>query len=606
MKLLFKMTSAALLSVLLIACGGSDDDRTGNILDELKDDGRFDTLVLAIETANLEETLENTDNEFTLFAPTDAAFAAVDSDTLDSLLSDPDELSDLLLYHVLSGEVDSSGVISAVGTTVTTANNQSIAVSMANGQVFANLSLAVEVDIDASNGVIHAIDAVLQRPAPVPDERDDNIIEVATAAGSFSTLLTALDEAELTSVLEGDGNFTVFAPTDAAFDAIGENLLTAILQDADALEAILLQHVLPEEVDFLTALTLNGGQATAQNDATLDIAFDVRNDVRVLTVGGSAVIMKDIYASNGVVHVIDQVIVGDVNLPAPVMTITDIVRADPDNFSTLLTALEATGLDTVLANPEGEVTVFAPTNAAFDKLGADTINALLADTDQLEDILRYHVFGEVLLASDAIALAQSDNQTLDTFSGRLVALSLSGEVLYANLSQVTTSNVMAQNGVVHVIDTVLIPAEDRGEPTLTIAEVASADPQFTQLVSLLSQVGLDTALADADATFTVFAPTNAAFDKIPAQTLSDLAADADALTLVLQQHVIAGAEVDSVTAFTFNGEEAETLAGMGNEIDIDIVEGALVVEGATVTTFDIYTTNGIIHVIDTVITETLE
>jgi hypothetical protein len=114
-----------------------------------------------------------------------------------------------------------------------------------------------------------------------------------------------------------------------------------------------------------------------------------------------------------VIHVIDTVIVGDVELPSPPMSIVDTARA-AGNFTTLIAALEATGLDTVLADLNGSFTVFAPTDAAFSALGEDTINALLADTDALSDILLYHVIaGNEILADAAIAVAAGENSLVE-------------------------------------------------------------------------------------------------------------------------------------------------------------------------------------------------
>ena len=138
-------------------------------------------------------------------------------------------------------------------------------------------------------------------------------------------------------------------------------------------------------------------------------------------------------------------------------------------------------------------------------------------------------------------------------------------------------------------------------PTQNIVETAVSTEGFSTLVSALQSTGLDSVLADENETFTVFAPTDAAFDKIDQATLDTLLADTDALTDVLLQHVIQGAAVESTSAFTLKGGTATTAGGA--EVAIEIVDGKLVVGGAVVSTYDIYTTNGVIHVIDSVILE---
>jgi uncharacterized surface protein with fasciclin (FAS1) repeats len=151
---------------------------------------------------------------------------------------------------------------------------------------------------------------------------------------------------------------------------------------------------------------------------------------------------------------------------------------------------------------------------------------------------------------------------------------------------------------------VLLPPKTKGTPTDNIVETAIAAGNFTTLVTALQAAGLDATLANESETFTVFAPTDAAFALIPEATLNALIADTPALTQVLLQHVIIGAEVDSVTAFTLNGMQVDTASG--EDIAIAIVNGNLEVQGSIVSMFDIYTSNGVIHVIDAVITETLQ
>ncbi|ARN75152.1 fasciclin domain-containing protein [Oceanicoccus sagamiensis] len=280
------------------------------------------------------------------------------------------------------------------------------------------------------------------------------------------------------------------------------------------------------------------------------------------------------------------------------MSIVD-VAAEAGSFTTLVTALQATGLDSTLADPEGNFTVFAPSDAAFEKLGEETINNLLADTDTLADILLYHVI--VGATIDSTAAIESAGTTVEMANGDNVALSLSGSDLLVNFSTVTGLDIMADNGIIHVIDTVLIPPTESEEPVLNIAETATANGNFTTLLTALAVAGLDSALADESATYTVFAPTDAAFAALPDGTIAALLADIDALTAVLARHVISGAAVDSVTALSLNNTEVETL--LGENVSLQIIDGALMVNNAKIEIFDIVTTNGIIHVIDAVISE---
>ena len=188
-------------------------------------------------------------------------------------------------------------------------------------------------------------------------------------------------------------------------------------------------------------------------------------------------------------------------------TIVDVAVAN-GNFTTLVAALQATNLDTTLADTSSKFTVFAPTDDAFALLGQDTIDALLADTDKLSDILTYHVISGEVNSTTAIGLAGT---TVDMVNGDAIGLSLNGDNLLVNTATVVTADIQTDNGIIHVIDAVLLPPEDMAEPTANIVETAVAAGDFTTLVSVLQATNLDTVLADESATFTVFAPTDAAF-----------------------------------------------------------------------------------------------
>ena len=159
---------------------------------------------------------------------------------------------------------------------------------------------------------------------------------------------------------------------------------------------------------------------------------------------------------------------------------------------------------------------------------------------------------------------------------------------------------MASNGVIHVIDNVMLPPRSKGDVTTNIIDTAVAAGNFTFFVTALEMAGLVDALSDPDSNFTVFAPTNAAFHLLGDDALNALLADTEALTTLLTNHVIAGSTVDAVTAYSLNGTMLETLSG--NTVEVAIDDGSLLIQGAKVITSDIYTTNGIIHIIDRVIT----
>lgn len=426
--------------------------------------GTFNTLAAALEATNLVSVLSDEQREFTVFAPNDAAFAALGDDTVNALLADPDTLRDILLYHVLPDtRVDAATAISLAGNTLTTANEDDIALSLNDGDLFVNLSQVIATDITASNGVIHVIDSALIPPTDSVPDTQVSIVETAVAAGSFNTLVAALQATGLDSTLANtEDTFTVFAPTDEAFAKLGDDTINALLADPETLTDILLYHVLGGSVvNSTTAISLAGTSVTTSNGDS--VAVSVQGDE--LVINESIVIQADVQTSNGIIHAIDTVLLPPAAEPvetptastpalAETGTLLDVARA-AGNFTTLVAALEATGLDGAIGHPGDLYTVFAPTDEAFAALGQTTINALLDDPDTLRDILLYHVIaGTVVDANSAVGLVGT---SIEAGNGDRFMLSVQGEGLFINDSQIIATDIRGVNGVIHVIDAVLIP-----------------------------------------------------------------------------------------------------------------------------------------------------
>ena len=547
---------------------------TNTIVDVAVANGSFTTLVAALQATGLDATLADTSGTFTVFAPTDDAFALLGEDTINNLLADTDTLSDILTYHVIGAEVNAEAAVASAGTKVEMVNGDMVGLSLMGDSLLVNGVTVTATDIMTDNGIIHVIDAVLMPPAD-RGEPTMNIVEAAVGAGSFTTLVTALQATGLDAALANpDMSYTVFAPTDAAFAMIDADTMATLLANPDVLSSILLQHVVGAEVDSITAYTLSGQAAETLSGAMINIG--INSDTDMLTFGGANIVTKDIYTSNGVIHVIDAVVVGDVAIPEPAQSIVDVAVAN-GNFTILATALEAAGLVGTLSNLDAQFTVFAPTDAAFALLPAGTVESLLADPQALANILLYHVITDATIMADAaIGVAQSDNKKVTMANGQMAALSLGGSNLYVNTSHVGTADVMAANGVIHVIDTVMMPPAMMGEPTMSIVDVAVGDPNFSTLVAALTAADLVSTLADENANFTVFAPTNAAFNKIDSTVLSGLLGNTDALSKVLLQHVVPGT-IDSVSAYAANGAMVDTAAN--EDVSVKLVDFTMTTNG---------------------------
>tara|TARA_Y100000588_G_scaffold241881_1_gene255903 strand:- start:40263 stop:42095 length:1833 start_codon:yes stop_codon:yes gene_type:complete len=601
-----KLTLIAGLLALTTACNDDDDNDTAvveppeapitTVVDVAAASEDFETLTAALQATGLDATLSDTDSQFTVFAPTDDAFALLGQETIDALLEDPDTLSAILTYHVLDSRVSSSAAIDAAGSTIATVNGAALGLSLSGDELLVNTATVTTTDISANNGVIHVIDAVLTPPQSQPQQPTMNIIETAVASDDFTTLAAALEATNLVATLSDESQeFTVFAPTDAAFAALGQATIDTLLANPEVLKEILLQHVVSGSVDSITAFSLNGQQAQTVSGNQIDITIDGENDT--LKFGDATVTMTDIQTTNGIIQVLDTVVVGEVQVPAPAQSVVDVAVGN-GNFSTLVAALQTTGLDTTLADLEREFTVFAPTDAAFEQLDQATVDALFADAEALSDLLLYHVLPDATVQSDAaIAVANSEQPMITMANGDMATLSLQNDMLYIGNAQVTTANVAADNGVIHVIDSVLMPPSEQ-----SIVDVAVADGNFTTLVSALQEAGLEQTLADLEREFTVFAPTDAAFDKLDQATLDALLADPEALTNVLLYHVVADATVSSDAAIDIaNSDNPMVTMANGDMSTLSIQDGALYIDESVVSTADVASDNGVIHVIDTVL-----
>ena len=216
MRLLIRFTGLVLACLALTACDGIDTKTpepvpladlpapTPTILDVAIEAGSFTTLIAAIDAAGLTSTIDDASATLTVFAPTDAAFALLGEAAINDLLADPDALSDILLYHVVSGTaLDSAAATDAVGTTVEMANGDRVGVSAKNDSLFLNLSKVTATDIQADNGVIHVIDAVLMPPADATPS-ESTIVNIAAADERFTTLVAALGATGLDTVLASE------------------------------------------------------------------------------------------------------------------------------------------------------------------------------------------------------------------------------------------------------------------------------------------------------------------------------------------------------------------------------------------------------------------
>lgn len=449
---------APLVSVIFFTACSDDDSAIVdpsaedlNIVEVAQGNDNFSILVDLIIEAGLADDLST--GELTVFAPTNDAFEAL-FEVVDPATLTQEDLIEILTYHVTSGAIPSS-TLSAIQD-VEMLNGEITLVQASAAGVNVNGSASVvQADIEASNGVIHAVDEVLLPTEFRVAVNGPSLIDVAREAGNFETLISLAEQTGFTSTLTFLGPYTTFAPTDEAFATLFESVDPTALE-TQQIAFILTYHVIVGAPIFASNLAPEQTVGAANEELLYITAGDevsVNNSATVTT--------ADVDASNGVIHIIDEVL-----LPNPFVPVTGIVAKNYDLSTLLGLVAQRPAILEALSDPAAELTVFAPTNAAFD--AALAANPGLTE-EQITEILTYHVLTFKALAGDLDA-----SQTVETLQGEDLLIESDGESVTLNgSSTVEVADQVGSNGVVHIIDQVILPASFGGGPP------ASADAEIT-------------------------------------------------------------------------------------------------------------------------------
>lgn len=424
---------------------------------------------------------------------------------------------------------------------------------------------------------------------------DPDIVDLAIATEDLSNLVAALERANLVSALQADGPFTVFAPTNAAFEAFltANNFATLSDVPVDVLTQVLLNHVVQGEFTSGSLTTRYVSSLSTAGAGGNNLSLFINTASGVTINGISDVVTADVDATNGVVHIVDAVI----GLP----NIVDHAEANP-NLSELVGALTAgnnTTFTDLLSTATEEFTVFAPVNAAFT--GFTNPNG-----NDLANILSNHVIVGATAVSSGLSNSYVNTAGTNTDGDALsLYINTDSGVTLNGTSSVAEADIIATNGVIHAVDAVIdIP---------TVVTFATADPTFAPLVSALTDSRLTTdfvTVLNGDGPFTVFAPTDDAFaallDALMVTDISEI--DAATLEAVLLHHAVAGVNVRSGDLTNPGNTPATTLEGddiiitlPGTDPNIaDVTDGA----GNTdigIIAVDVQAGNGVIHVLNKVL-----
>lgn len=436
-----------------------------------------------------------------------------------------------------------------------------------------------------------------------PQEPTQNVVQLAQSQPNLSSLVTALTKfPDLVTTLNGAGKFTVFAPTNDAFSALLDEIGQTSIDDVPepVLKSLLQYHVITTGEVLSTELA-DGNVATANME---NIAVTTSGGIRLN--GSAQVVTADVMSTNGVVHIIDQVLVPE-SIGRFVNTVVEPAYFNKD-FTTLTAAVTAASpsiLDTLLSS--SNKTLFAPTNDAFTAAGITA----LPDRATLDAVLAYHLLDSEVMAGQLPSSTAPSNDAITTLGGVFYLSNRGSDGVFINgRSRVTATDIEADNGVVHVIDRTLLPPSQTIAQIATALSTASPGAEFTQLVGALGRVPeLLTAASTAGANLTVFAPTDSAFNELytalDVTGINDI--DVNTLRAVLQHHIISSPTTETGRVFSSDLITGNVPTLNGN-LSISATEGTVTSGNGTMATIstndslvNVLATNGVIHTINKVL-----
>ena len=425
-------------------CLADGDCQVGDLVDALTMDGRFTTLLAAVEAVNIEDLLR--EDWLTLFAPTDAAFEALEASqpgTMASLYAAPDTLRDILLYHVVPDQYESESF--ADGDRLRTFNDRELTIRIEGGVFYANDVEISQTDIEAQNGMFHVLDGILIPPPRQLPDLSDRLRDDAR----FTTLSAAVDAAGIDNDLRGVDAATLFAPTDAAFEALEAaqpGIIESLINDPEALRRVLLSHAV---------LGRHDSEAVAAAERFETVSGEeirIRVDDGEIFVNDVRIIEANINAGNGIIHVLEGVLLPPV-VEEPPPNLGDVIR-EARRFDLFMGLAEVAGVIDEFAG-DRMLTVIAPTDEALfaqRELEPDFLDLLLDDRDVLQNFILQHLF-EGLQTSEALR----GTDRLVSLGGGEFQVRTDAQTILINDQELIDLNLLAVNGVVHAVNTLLLP-----------------------------------------------------------------------------------------------------------------------------------------------------
>ncbi|XP_014856499.1 PREDICTED: periostin-like isoform X2 [Poecilia mexicana] len=497
---------------------------------------------------------------FTFFAPSNDAWELLDETIRNALVSNVNiELFNALHYHMVNKRLLTKDLKNGLKLT-SMYNDLGLYVNhYSNGVVTVNCARIIYGNQVATNGVVHVIDRVITSVGSTIQD----YIEVEE---DLTTLADVAQTAGLLEKLGQPGFYTLFAPTNDAFDKIGGDTMERLLSDKDVLRALLNFHLLGS-VQCSEAIMAGTSYETLEGN-NIEIGCDGDS----LTVNGiKMVLKKDIVTTNGVIHLIDQVLI-----PDSAKQVMELLGGSQSTFGDMITEL---GLSAEM-RADAEYTLLAPFNAAF------TDEVMSMDQSELKIILENHVL------KNKFGLGQLYNgQQLETIGGKTLRVFIYRTAVCIENSCLIRGSKEGSNGALHLMRTMLMPAEK------SMFEILTENGNFKVFLSLMEAAGL-TDLLRQEGGFTLFAPSDKAFAALTERELNMLKGDMNALQTILLYHLSNGIVIGG----GLEGGVTNLLKSLqGSNLQLKFVNNAVQVNSVLLPETDQMATNGVIHFVDQIL-----
>ncbi|XP_075958462.1 periostin isoform X2 [Anarhichas minor] len=511
------------------------------------------------DMSKLREEIEGK-GSFTMFAPSNGAWDLIESDVRSALVSNVNiELYNALHFHMVNRRIFTKDMKNDM-TFTSMYNDLGLYINhYSNGIVTVNCARIIHGNQVSTNGVVHVIDRVISGVG-------NNIKEVLDVTDELSTFRDSVLASGMMDKLDQPGHYTLFAPTDEAFDKLSPGYLERIMGDKAVIAALVNYHLL-NSVQCSEGIMAGSVYETAEG-STIEIGCDGDS----LTVNGiKMVLKKDVVTTNGVVHLIDQVLIPDSAKEG-----MELMGASQSTFSDMLSEL---GLSAAMG-PKTEYTLLAPVNAAF------TTEVMSTEQSRLKLILENHILKLKVTLSELY-----NGQMLETLAGKLLRVFIYRTAVCIENSCMVRGSKEGSNSALHVMRTLIKP------PEKTTYELLIADKRFKIFLSLMETAGL-TDLLKQEGSYTIFAPTDDAFANLNREDFALLKSDLNALRIILLYHFSNGIFING----GLEGGVTNLLKTLqGNNLQVLSVNNSIHVNSVDVPDSDLMATNGVIHVVKNVL-----